>query len=226
MRPSSTRLLLLGAVAMFGPVNGYQVRRELLTWQVDQWAKIKPGSIYHGLGKLAEDGLLSSHQFTEDGRQIVVYEITDTGRSEFDRLCADAFTEVDLFDPTAFHAAFAMLPIIGLQRAQPLLTERQRRLRSLLAEFPTTVDSALDAYIPPHAQRGAQLWAMRAHAELAWLGELLDDIAADRLLLPGAGWLPPADDPAQQMADDRRRYRARLGSDGEHSSAKKNGNTG
>jgi hypothetical protein len=35
---SSTRLLMLGAVRIFQPVHGYFVRRELLTWRVDQWA--------------------------------------------------------------------------------------------------------------------------------------------------------------------------------------------
>jgi hypothetical protein len=41
---SSTRLLILGAVRIFQPVHGYFVRRELLSWRADQWAKINPGS--------------------------------------------------------------------------------------------------------------------------------------------------------------------------------------
>ena len=36
-------MLLLGAVALFEPVNGYQIRRELLSWQVDRWAHTNPG---------------------------------------------------------------------------------------------------------------------------------------------------------------------------------------
>ncbi|MDQ4113433.1 MAG: PadR family transcriptional regulator, partial [Actinomycetota bacterium] len=35
-------MLLLGAVALFEPVNGYQIRRELMSWHVDQWANINP----------------------------------------------------------------------------------------------------------------------------------------------------------------------------------------
>ena len=34
MATTETRMLLLGAVAIFEPVNGYQIRRELLTWGV------------------------------------------------------------------------------------------------------------------------------------------------------------------------------------------------
>ena len=44
---SSTRLLVLGVVRIFQPVHGYDVRRELLSWRVDQWANVAPGSIPH-----------------------------------------------------------------------------------------------------------------------------------------------------------------------------------
>ena len=44
---SSTRLLVLGVVRIFQPVHGYLVRRELLTWYVEEWASVNPGSIYN-----------------------------------------------------------------------------------------------------------------------------------------------------------------------------------
>jgi hypothetical protein len=49
---SSTRLLVLGAVRILEPVHGCFVRRELLTWRVEQWATINAGSIYNALGTL------------------------------------------------------------------------------------------------------------------------------------------------------------------------------
>jgi len=55
---STTRLLVLGAVRIFQPAHGYLVRRELVTWQVDDWANLNPGSIYNALRTLARDGLL------------------------------------------------------------------------------------------------------------------------------------------------------------------------
>ena len=56
---STTRLLLLGAVRIFQPVHGYLLRRELLSWQVEDWAHVKPGSIYSGLRTLVGLGLLA-----------------------------------------------------------------------------------------------------------------------------------------------------------------------
>ena len=81
MSARGTRLLLLGGVAMFQPVNGYQIRRELVSWQVDRWANIKPGSIYHGLGRLAEEGLLRRTDLVDAGREVAVYEVTEAGPS-------------------------------------------------------------------------------------------------------------------------------------------------
>ena len=55
---ASTRLLVLGAVRIFQPAHGYLVRRELLSWDVENWAAINPGSIYNMLRTLTRDGLL------------------------------------------------------------------------------------------------------------------------------------------------------------------------
>ena len=55
---SSTRLLVLGCVRLFQPVHGYEVRRELISWNADQWANINYGSIYHALNQLTKEGFL------------------------------------------------------------------------------------------------------------------------------------------------------------------------
>ena len=83
MATTETRLLLLGAVAIFEPVNGYQIRRELLSWGVESWANIKPGSIYNGLATLAQRGDLVRHDLRDGTRQVAVYELSDQGRAEF-----------------------------------------------------------------------------------------------------------------------------------------------
>ena len=55
---SATRLLVLGVVRIMQPVHGYDVRRELLSWGVEESANIKPGSIYSALKVLHKDGLI------------------------------------------------------------------------------------------------------------------------------------------------------------------------
>ncbi|NMO00659.1 PadR family transcriptional regulator [Gordonia sp. TBRC 11910] len=210
MAVSTTHMLLLGAVGLFEPVNGYQIRRELMSWRVDEWANIKPGSIYHGLGALAEKGLLLRHTLTDRGRDVAVYELTPAGRERLDELLMSALVTVDLFDRRHFNAAFGMLPLLGRERGEQMLDERRAALSATVESFPDFSDPSAYPYAPPHALRSQQLWQDAAVAELRWLESVIDDYRAGTLELfvndAGSTWVPPADDPGYQMSSDRERY--------------------
>ena len=121
MATTETRLLLLGAVAIFEPVNGYQIRRELVSWHVEEWANINPGSIYNGLATLARRGDLVRHDLRDGTRDVAVYELSDQGRDEFRRLFHQAITEVRATAPLAFQTAMSMLPLVDREEAKRLL---------------------------------------------------------------------------------------------------------
>lgn len=209
MSVSTTRLLLLGAVGLFEPVNGYQVRRELLSWRVDEWASIKPGSIYHGLRTLAERGLLTAHTLADDGREVVVYQLTEAGRAALEEAIAAAIVEVNIFDRHAFQAAFGLLPMLGTVRAVDALRARRDSVREAIGHIVPA--ETVDSYAPPQAIRSLELWRSFAEVELHWLDDVLDDVAAGTLHFDGVGrWSPPADDPGHQMVDDRLKYLAEL----------------
>lgn len=198
-------MLLLGAVALFEPVNGYQIRRELLSWQVDRWAHTNPGSIYHGLGSLARQGHLVRHDLVDGGREVAVYELTRSGRAELERLMTEALQSVSLYERSAFHVAFSMLPLLDQQAVVRSLTRRRQELERTVAEFA----EAEAGIAPPHAVRSMVLWRDMAVAELAWLRGTIEDVEAGRLRADT--WAPPADDPGWQMNADREKYRALLG---------------
>jgi DNA-binding PadR family transcriptional regulator len=205
MAAHETRMLLLGAVALFGPVNGYQIRRELLSWQVDRWAHTNPGSIYHGLTSLARQGHVLRHDLVDGGREVAVYELTDPGRSELERMMVESLETVNPYERTAFHVAFSMLPLLDDRRLQLSLTARRVQLERTVAELAGTEPSD----VPPHARRSVLLWYDLAVAELAWLREVIEEVEAGRLSTR-VEWAPPADDPGWQMNTDRERYRALL----------------
>lgn len=205
-------MLLLGAVRMFEPVNGYQIRRELISWRVDEWAHVNPGSIYHGLASLTRDGLLERHDLRDGGRDVAVYETTAAGRAELERMQVLALKSVDVHDRSAFQLAFGMLP--NLPRATVLAALQARRvsLEAHLADFVRGRDDPANG--PPHARRGWALWMDLASAELHWLREVLADIESGELKFASGedwGWTPPDDDPGWQMNLDREKYRALLG---------------
>jgi DNA-binding PadR family transcriptional regulator len=210
---TATRLLLLGAVAIFEPVNGYQIRRELTSWQVDRWAHMNPGSIYGGLTTLTRQGHLVRHQLVDGGREVSVYELTDSGRTELEDLVVRALETVEMYDRSDFMAAFSMLPsVLPGERARQSLVRRRVALEQTVAEF-AEVKMRSDA-VPPHVLRGALLWYDVTLAEVGWLREVIEELASGKLAIASGsefGWTPPANDPGWQMNADRERYLALLG---------------
>jgi DNA-binding PadR family transcriptional regulator len=211
MATTETRLLLLGAVAIFEPVNGYQIRRELVSWGVESWANIRPGSIYNGLATLAHRGDLVRHDLRDGTRAVAVYELSEQGRSEFRRLYDPALTEVRPTGPLAFQTAIAMLPLLTRADATVLLEQRLANLDRQVEEARTSPPDP--EHTPPHALAMVDYWERIATVEREWLVGLLQRVADGELTFDGEpmGWTPAADDPGYQMADDRERYLGLLG---------------
>jgi DNA-binding PadR family transcriptional regulator len=212
MSGHETRMLLLGAVALFEPVNGYQIRRELLSWEVEDWAHVNPGSIYSGLGTLTRQEHLVRHDLVDGTREVAVYEMTPTGRDELERLVAESLETVDLYDAVAFHAAFSMLPLVPRRQAITHLDARLRALEETIVQFEQGVLQK-QGLAPPHAVAAVSLQVDRARVERTWLVEILDEIRSGGLSFQGEpnDWVPAEDDPGRQMIPDRERYLALLG---------------
>jgi DNA-binding PadR family transcriptional regulator len=210
MATTETRMLLLGAVAIFEPVNGYQIRRELVTWGVEDWANIKPGSIYNGLATLAQRGELIRHDLRDGTREVAVYELSDSGREEFKRLFEEGLTAVRPTAPLAFQTALSMLPLVTRADAKRLLEQRLVNLDQQAQEYSVKAHEAL--HVPPHVLAVMDYWERVGKVEREWLVRLLariDDGELDFLGEP-MRWTPAADDPGHQMSADRERYLAML----------------
>jgi DNA-binding PadR family transcriptional regulator len=213
MAATETRLLLLGAVSLFEPVNGYQIRRELMSWRVEDWAHINPGSIYSSLTTMTKQGLLTRHDLREGGREVAVYLTTEAGRCELERLFGKALEEVSLLDPLPFHTALSMCVLFPRTTVIRHLEVRAEALDRLLDETRQTRAAIASGLAPPHVARWIDLHRELAQAERSWLTEFLLEIGAGELAFAGefSAWQPPPEDPGRQLAADRERYRALLG---------------
>lgn len=214
MAATETRLLLLGTVMLFEPVNGYQLRRELLSWQVEDWAHVNPGSIYSGLTTLAKQGNVERHDLVDGSREVAVYTSTAAGRAEFERLWTSAIETVDLLSPLPFHTGLSLMPLMERDAVLGALRNRlanlDAKLREQLAQEPEL------GAVPPHVGHLADLWMGMSQTEREWLTNLIALIERGELAMRGEpmDWEVPSDDPGWQMASDRDRYRRLIAASG------------
>ncbi len=219
MSALTTRILVLGVVDIFGPANGYQLRRELLSWEVERWAHLNPGSIYSMLTTLEKQGAIERHDIAleDGGRPVAVYTITDAGSAEFQNLIFDAIATVpDSGDALPLRVALNFGPAMTRQR---FLTAVRGRIEVLTMgrEIIKQKIQHLEKYrtAPPHVSSELDLEIALIDAQLGWLRKLDEDVAAGGLDFVGeAGhnqsWKPLDDDPGWRMAEERERYAARI----------------
>lgn len=216
MPANATRLLVLGVVQIFGPANGYQLRRELLSWGVESWAHVNPGSIYSMLTTLTKHGLISRHELTDDVRPVTVYQSTPAGTAEMARLVGHALRRLDRGNPTDFRAAMSFASLLP---RNDFLTHAGARLDAVERDIVELADvlgprgDGRDA-IPPHVAAEMRLEQALSDAERAWLTTLIADVRAGALLFAEEGgataWVPPEYDAGWRMIREREQYLAQL----------------
>lgn len=214
MTAAATRLLILGATSIFEPVNGYQLRRELLSWGVAEWAHIQPGSIYSVLATLTKQGSLQRHELADGGRAVAVYTVTDQGGVERDRLFSECLETVDLQSPLPFYTAIMVMQLLSRDAFTTHLEARLRGLDQQIEQLTGEARRGVAAgEAPPHVGAVLELWTRTAEVERAWAGELLDSVRSGAYGFAGEEpiWQPPPDDPGWQLSKERERYLRLLG---------------
>ena len=208
MAATETRLLLLGTVMLFEPVNGYQLRRELLSWQVEDWAHVNPGlDLLRAWPPSPGRATSSRHDLVDGTREVAVYTSTTPGRREFERLWRTRGGDPDLLSPLPFHTAHVPMPLMSRTAVREAL---QTRLANLDAKAPGAAGRRRRR--PKRCRRTSSRWPtsgwgwVRPSAS-GW-SQLIARVDRGELALRGepADWQAPADDPGWQMASDRQRY--------------------
>ena len=176
---SATRLLVLGAIRIMQPVHGYEVRRELLSWRLEDHANVKPGSIYGAMRTLERDGLIAVHaREGDDGRpERTTYVLTGEGEKEFHLLLRETWwTLREPAEPLVpALCLMAFLPRDELVRAlQARIGALNGQLDALSFQRATIRDGATgrDGAIPEHVREILDFFAARMRGELEWTREL------------------------------------------------------
>jgi DNA-binding PadR family transcriptional regulator len=162
-------MMILGLVQWMQPVHGYDVRRELLSWSADKWANVQPGSIYHALRKLSDEGLLREVATEQVGGRPArtSYEITDKGRVEFQSLLRIGWWNVAP-GPDPFMAAFSFLPALAPEEASAALRNRALQLRAGAQQLTAAMAADWADHKPVHVSWMWERNIALAEAEIAW----------------------------------------------------------
>jgi len=172
-----TRVLVLG-VLQKQPMHGYEVRRELESWNAEQWANITYGSIYFSLSKMAEEQLVEVVSTDERGNRPArtVYAITASGREEFDRLLRELWWNYrPAVDP--FRVALSFMDCLPRHELVAALRHRAGGLHSLLDAFPFAIEGKLrDPKTPRHLSEVLRLVAAHVETQLNWVEDAIGKV--------------------------------------------------
>lgn len=208
-----TRMLVLGVIVLFEPLNGYQIRRELLSWGVQDWAALKPGSIYSMLRTLERQGKVCRWDLPEsDTRSVAVYLTTEAGRTDFAALVRGGLDGSLSTDHTTFTTAMSFLPLSTRAEALTALTRRRERLEAQMAELVTQLNEN-GALLPPHVGHLLGLDHRLRESEVGWLADFIDLVRGGALPFAdedAAPWVVPPEDAGWEMVEQSKRYRAQI----------------
>jgi len=171
---STTRLLVLGVVRIFQPVHGYEVRRELVSWRAQDWASIKPGSIYNALKTLTQDGLLEVVGTDQVGGrpERTTYQLTAVGDQEFRMLLREEWwTLRSPIDPMM--AAVSFLSFVTREEAIAALQHRIAQIHGFVRHLELASASLDGTESPWHVREMHYLTSARVFAEVAWAEQLI-----------------------------------------------------
>ena len=178
---STTRLLLLGAVRIFQPVHGYLLRRELLSWQVEDWAHVKPGSIYSGLRTLTAHGLLE-----ELPGDPVSYRLTPDGEVEYHRLLGGALRQPEPGDPSRLLAGLCFFTTLPRAEVREALRARDLVLEATVSGMDSAVRNVETSRLAP-ASTAELFHAIRSwvEGERVWVRDICGRIDAGHYRFAG-----------------------------------------
>lgn len=183
-----TRLVVLGAVRQFQPVHGYFLRRELMTWHVDEWANIQPGSIYNALKSLKQDGYIEEGGTEAAGNrpERTVYKMTALGDVELMRLLRQALWVVEPFDTKPVMALTSFMFLLSRAEIIAALKFRIAEIDAKVASNGFDIeDVARSSTTPAYVREIFELSSLRLGAEQQWARDIYERICAGQYVFAG-----------------------------------------
>ncbi|WP_425859933.1 PadR family transcriptional regulator [Arthrobacter sp. TWP1-1] len=164
------------------PMHPYEMYQVLMQRHEDRIVKVRPGTLYHAVGRLAADGLVEPLGTERDGNrpERTTYAILPAGRdalkSRVEDLLSTPVNEYPCF-PQALDAAnnLPAAAVIGL------MEQRLDHLQAQVTALETGVAQAAANGVEPRLLIDADYQQTLLNAEIKWVGQLCSDIASGAL---------------------------------------------
>jgi DNA-binding PadR family transcriptional regulator len=179
---SATRLLILGALRFLQPAHGYEIRREVESWNAEQWANIAYGSIYHALKKMAQEGLLETVNTERVGNRPArtTYAMTEHGEEEFERLLREYWWEPKpVINP--LQAAVSVMDAMPREELLAALRHQADAARSMAEASKFAIQSPWIKKKPRHVVEHFRFAGIQAEATARWAEEAIARVERDEL---------------------------------------------
>jgi DNA-binding PadR family transcriptional regulator len=170
------------------PMHPYEMQQLIRDRSTDRVIKVRAGSLYHTIERLARNEFIEPVETGREGRrpERTVYAITEAGRDEYVTNLRDLIRHPAEEFPV-FAAAIEMLRSLDRDDVLGLLEQRTTGLEALLAAHDQVTASlakrGLDRFATIEVEYTQAMW----RAELGWVRQLIDDIRSGELTWPAEG---------------------------------------
>ncbi|MFT3694783.1 MAG: PadR family transcriptional regulator [Kofleriaceae bacterium] len=189
---ATTRMLVLGVVRLFQPVSGYDLRRELVSWHVEEWASLAPGSIYSQLKTLVKEGFVEVAGTNQSGGrpEATLYRITQPGEIELAEIMRDQLWTFRMpVDPLV-----AIVSLMGFLKRDELIAALEARsamIQGNMAHARFAIEAIDDVETPAHVKEMLELINARVGSELDWSKKFVAKLrAGEYRTVEDAHWSP------------------------------------
>ena len=127
----SVRLFILGILQQ-QRTHGYEIRKKLQEWGVENWAHLNWSSVYHALRQMEKEGLIEKQKIVENKNRPAkdVYTILENGENTFFQLLRTACVEVTV-DKNPVYIVLMYLHYLPNEERIALLQKRLENLQHL-----------------------------------------------------------------------------------------------
>lgn len=141
-----TRAMVLGLLKKYGPMSGYEIQQMLESAQTDQWAYVKPASIYHALKKLQAEGKVILEKVEQTGlRTSSIFNITEEGKQELHQLLLQSLADSSVVFPATLYTALTFLENLDDDEAITALEEQKKQVTELYHRMKLSLEIKTEA---------------------------------------------------------------------------------